>query len=77
MKKLKPGQVFVSRKKGTRTPSRRIVAIGSTDGKVRVIHYCSGSNHVRACQPRAFNLWASRYAVVATRTRRPRSMVLR
>lgn len=76
----KPGQVFVCRDKATRTPSRRVVAI--VDGKAqgmapRKVCYSTGGDKPRWCQWRAFRLWIHRYNAVASRTRRPRTLVLR
>jgi hypothetical protein len=64
--------VWVTRRPATRTPSRRVVA--TAEGR---ICYSIGGDVTRWCQPRAFRLWIRRYQAVATRTRRPRSMLLR
>jgi cyanophycinase-like exopeptidase len=69
----RPGQVFVSRNKTTRTPSRRIVALLED----ATVVYCSGGEQLRHCKVPAFRRWVARYGAVATRARRSRSIVLR
>lgn len=69
---IAPGQVWVTRAATTRTPSRRVVSVAG--GR---ICYSSGGDRTRWCQARAFRLWIRRYAAVATRTRRARSLTLR
>lgn len=66
------GQVWVTRAAATRTPSRRVVSVAA--GRVC---YSSGGDRTRWCRLRAFRLWIRRYAAVATRTRRARSLTLR
>lgn len=69
----KPGQIYVCRSKTTRTRSRRIVAVLN---KVTVV-YSDGAEQLRHCKLRAFRRWAAQYGAVATRVRRPRTLVLR
>ena len=69
---VKAGQVWVSRDKKTRTCSRRITEVVA--GRV---FYSSGGDTTRNCQLRMFRLWIRRYAAIATRTRRARSLQLR
>ena len=70
--RIHPGQVWVTRKSSTRTPSRRVLQVAG--GRVC---YSTGTELTRWCQPRAFRLWIRKYQAVATRTRRKRSIVLR
>ena len=69
----KEGQVYVCRSKTTRTRTRRVVAVVN---KVTVV-YSDGGAQLRHCKLRAFRRWVARYAAVATRVRRPRTIVLR
>ncbi|MFD0726996.1 hypothetical protein [Lysobacter brunescens] len=69
--KIKPGAVFVTRAKKTRTPSRRVLLV--KDGRVA---YSSGGDTIRWCSLRCFRLWLGRYQVKATRTRRARTLAL-
>jgi len=70
------GQVWVIRSRvalaNSRTPSRRVVAVAGDR-----VCYSTGSGINRWCSRRAFRIWVRRYHAVQTRTRRPRSMVLR
>jgi len=82
--RIRPGQVWVSRRPETRTPSRRVISVIGMDfsadaggGSDVRICYSTGSEKTRWCAVRAFRLWIRRYRAVATRTRRPRSLVLR
>lgn len=68
---IKPGAVFVTRAKKTRTPSRRVLQV--KDGRVA---YSSGGDTVRWCSLRCFRRWLRRYQVKATRTRRARTLAL-
>jgi len=70
--RIQQGQVWVSRSPITRTPSRRVVALAESK-----ICYSTGGDRTRWCRIRAFRAWVRRYAAVATRTRRTRSLVLR
>lgn len=69
---IQPGQVWVTRKRQTRTPSRRVIA--AAGGRVC---YSSGGELTRWCGIAAFKAWIRRYSAVATRRRRPRSLILR
>lgn len=69
---IKAGQVWVTRKPKTRTPSRRVIAVA--DGR---ICYSAGGELSRWCRVPAFRAWAKRYQAKATRTRRARSLQLR
>lgn len=69
---IQAGQVWVTRAKKTRTPSRRV--IGVTGGR---ICYSTGGDRSRWCGSPAFRAWAKRYNAKATRTRRERSLQLR
>lgn len=69
---IKAGAVFVTRDKRTRTPSRRVLLVQG--GRVS---YSSGGDTVRWCSIRCFRLWARRYQVIATRTRRARTLALK
>jgi len=69
---IKPGQVWITRAKKTRTPSRRVVGVAS--GR---ICYSSGGEVTRWCAAATFRAWVKRYAAKATRTRRERSLQLR
>lgn len=68
---IRTGQVWVTRKAQTRTPSRRVIA--AAGGR---ICYSSGGDLTRWCAVRAFRAWIRRYRAVATRTRRTRSLTL-
>lgn len=70
--KLHSGQVWVTRSKITRTRSRRITHI--VNG---LVFYSNGGETTRSCQLRMFRLWIRCYSAIATRNRRPRSLVLR
>lgn len=74
------GQVFVCRDKATRTPSRRVIStVRPPDVELEQTRVCysTGGTTVRWCDLRAFRLWVKRYAAKPTRTRRPRTLVLR
>lgn len=70
--KISIGQVWVTRAKKTRTPSRRVVGVAS--GR---ICYSTGSDRTRWCGSPTFRAWVKRYNAKATRTRRARSLQLR
>lgn len=69
---IRAGQVWVTRAKKTRTPSRRV--IGVAGGR---ICYSTGGERSRWCGAPAFRAWVKRYNAKATRTRRARSLQLR
>jgi hypothetical protein len=71
-KTIEAGQVWVTRAKKTRTPSRRV--IGVAGGR---ICYSTGGERSRWCGVAAFRAWAKPYKAKATRTRRARSLQLR
>lgn len=75
----RPGQVWVCRDRKSRTPSRRIVSTVAVQGKPATMKVCYSTGHaaLRWCRLNAFREWVRRYKAVATRTRRPRTMVLR
>jgi hypothetical protein len=68
---IKTGQVWVSRSKDTRTPSRRVIQVINDR-----ICYSTGSDQNRWCAPRAFLVWISIHNAISTRTRRARSLTL-
>ncbi|MEI2454595.1 hypothetical protein IEQ11_15985 [Lysobacter capsici] len=63
------GQVWVARKRRTRTPSRRVVA--AINGR---ICYSAGGDVTRWCRLRAFLVWLRRYNAVRTDPRRRRAL---
>ena len=63
------GQVWVARKRRTRTPSRRVVAC--LNGR---ICYSAGGDVNRWCRVRAFLIWLRRYNAVRTDPRRRREL---
>ncbi len=69
---VKTDQVWVSRSKETRTPSRRVIQV--ING---LICYSIGGDRTRWCKSRAFNLWIARHKAIVTRAYRPRSLTLR
>lgn len=66
---LKPGQVWVSHAKGTRTHVRRIVAVAD-----KRICYSTGSDGTRWCQVRAFRLWMNTYKAAKAMPGRGRTL---
>ena len=69
---IRAGQVWVTRAKKTRTPSRRVIGVAG-----RRVCYSTGGDRSRWCGVPAFRAWIKRYAAKATRTRRERSLQLR
>jgi hypothetical protein len=65
------GQVYVTKRQPTRTPSRRVLMVNG--GRVC---YSAGGDVTRWCSLRCFRLWMRRYAALQTRTRRARSLAL-
>lgn len=70
-RKLKPNQVWISQKKGTRTTVRRIVEI--LDGR---IFYSTGTAHLRSCGRAMFRLWIRTYRARCAIPGRSRTLVL-
>lgn len=68
---LKPNQVWISQKAGTRTKTRRIVEI--LDGR---IFYSTGTPHVRSCARAIFRLWIRTYRARCAIPGRKRVLVL-
>lgn len=71
-KPLAAGQVWVTRQKATRTPSRRIIDV--LNGYVC---YSTGSDTSRWCHRSQFRLWIRTYKAKATRTAQARTLTLR
>lgn len=70
--RISAGQIWVTRNPVTRSPSRRVIDVVGG-----MVCYSTGTSMTRWCQRRAFRIWIRRYHAVATRTRRPRTIVLR
>ena len=68
---LKPDQVWISKKSGTRTKTRRIVQI--LNGQ---IFYSTGSTHLRTCGRPMFRLWIRTYKATCAMPGRTRTLVL-
>jgi len=68
---LKPNQIWISRKAGTRTKTRRIVEI--LEGRV---FYSTGTAHVRSCTRAIFRLWIRTYRARRAIPGRTRTLVL-
>lgn len=78
---IKPGQVWVTRRgKKTRTPFRSVKAVlGSPAGEGVTVAYSSGgdANWLHVIDRESFVVWIRRHQAKATRTRAPRTLVLR
>ena len=70
--RLEAGEVWVSRDRATRTPSRRVIEVIGTR-----VCYSSGGEQSRWCEAREFRAWIRERAAVRTRPSRPRTMILR
>lgn len=74
---IKRGQIWVTRRTArTSTPSRRILNANfcAVD---RVLYSIGGDGYSRECHRDSFLAWIRRHQAKATRTRRPRTLVLR
>lgn len=79
---IKPGQVWVTRRgKKTRTPFRAVKAVlePKDDAAAVTVAYSSGgdANWLHVIDRESFKAWIRRHDAKATRTRRPRTLVLR
>ena len=77
---IKPGQVWVTRRnKNTRTPFRAVKAVLKPAPEIDQVAYSSGgdANWLHVVDRESFLRWISRHDAKATRTRRPRTLVLR
>ena len=77
---IKAGQVWVTRRgKRTSTPSRRIIGTvkpaSAPLARMRVWYSTGGD--ARSCERDSMLRWIARHDAKATRTRRPRTLVLR
>lgn len=72
-KRLAVNQVWVTRSPRTRTPSRWVIAITETEGKVC---YSAGGNRTCWCKRITFRAWIREYDARATRPSRKRSLTL-
>lgn len=79
---IKPGQIWVTRRgKNTRTPFRAVKAVlaPKEDDATVTVAYSSGgdANWLHVIDHESFMAWIRRHQAKPTRTRRPRTLVLR